>query len=142
MTRKDIFKSDANLLVCPTNGVGSMGAGLALRFKQNVSGLFEFYADCCKRGYQAPGQLQLFYDIDRDKHIVLFPTKRHWRDKSRIEDIELGLQHLRELLDWFDDDMVVAMPRIGCGLGGLSWKDVKPLIQRYLKDSELDFMEA
>ena len=134
--KQDIFKSDAQILVCPVNNVGVMGAGLALQFAKRVDGLESFYKDACKRGYLEPGELQFYYDIDANKHVCLFPTKRDWRKPSRLEDIDKGLEKLRYYMDFFGDEMKVAIPRIGCGLGSLPWEKVKPLIQKRLLPSQ------
>lgn len=66
------------------------------------------------------------------KFIINFPTKRHWRGKSRIEDIEIGLIALRELLH-VKQIKSVAIPPLGSGLGGLDWKRVRPRIEKALK---------
>lgn len=60
-----------------------------------------------------------------------FPTKRHWRDSSRIEDVESGLVALVETIA--EHGMrSIAVPALGCGLGGLAWMDVRPRIERAL----------
>lgn len=141
MTRQDIFRSDAEILVCPVNGVGVLGAGLAMQFRNRVDGLEAFYKDCCKRGFLKPGDVQWYYDIDSGKQICLFPTKRHFRDRSRLDDIDAGLIKLQWWLDWFGESYRVAMPRIACGLGGQQWQDVKPLIEKRLNQKQIVYME-
>jgi O-acetyl-ADP-ribose deacetylase (regulator of RNase III) len=63
------------------------------------------------------------------KYIINFPTKRHWRGKSRIEDIEAGLKALIEVVRRLDIKSI-GIPPLGCGLGGLNWREVRPLIEQ------------
>ena len=86
----DILKSGAEALVNTVNCVGVMGRGIALQFKNAFPDNFAAYASACKRGEVQPGRMFVF-DTGRlipPKYIINFPTKRHWRGKSRIEDIE------------------------------------------------------
>lgn len=132
-TRGDILKSEAEALVNTVNCVGVMGRGLALQFKQAFPANFQAYAAACQRGEVAPGRM---FVLDADRHtlprfIINFPTKRHWRDKSRIEDIEAGLAALvAELRS--RNIRSIAIPPLGSGLGGLDWADVRPRIERAL----------
>jgi O-acetyl-ADP-ribose deacetylase (regulator of RNase III) len=125
----DIFQSPAQVLTNAVNCVGVMGKGIALEFKNRFVGLFEAYETLCDKGEVKPGQPYL-WENDRVQ-ILNFPTKRHWRDDSRIEDIEAGLKFLAENYAKMGIDSL-AMPALGCGLGGLSWSDVQPLIDKYL----------
>jgi O-acetyl-ADP-ribose deacetylase (regulator of RNase III) len=64
-------------------------------------------------------------------YIVNFPTKRHWRSKSRIEDIESGLHALADEIQRLGIRSI-AVPALGCGNGGLDWQDVRPRIEAVL----------
>lgn len=69
--------------------------------------------------------------------IILFPTKDHWRLKSRIEWIDQGLACLRDSYQKWGLKSI-AMPQLGCGLGGLQWERVKPVIERYFVEEPVD----
>ena len=127
--RGDIFKENVEALVNPVNCVGIMGAGLALQFKKVYSENFRLYAAACQQGKVQPGQMFItrFGISSNPKWIINFPTKRHWRNKSRIEDIVSGLVTLREEV-LSKDIQSIAIPPLGCGLGGLKWADVWPHI--------------
>ena len=132
-TTGDIFKADAEALVNPVNCVGVMRKGLALQFENAYPDNFEAYRSACKRGAVVPGQMFIFKTgaSTNPRYIINFPTKRHWRNKSRIEDVESGLQALAEdLISW--GIRSVAVPPLGCGLGGLEWSEVRPRIESYL----------
>lgn len=128
----DLLKADAQALVNPVNCVGVMGKGLALQFKQAYPGNDISYRAACERGELRPGTLHV-YQVrplgQAPRWIVNVPTKRHWRDASRIEDVESGLG---ALVAWVQqaDVRSIAVPALGCGLGGLAWSDVRPLIDR------------
>src|SRR5204863_7509886 len=92
----NILKADAEALVNTVNCVGYMGKGIALQFKKAFPENFKAYAKACRNEEIQPGKMFIF-PIDEDKnpkYIINFPTKRHWREKSRIEDIKIGLQDL------------------------------------------------
>jgi O-acetyl-ADP-ribose deacetylase (regulator of RNase III) len=125
----DIFQSPAQVLTNTVNCVGVMGKGVALEFKKRYTGLFESYKALCDKQAVAPGKPYL-WENDRVQ-VLNFPTKRHWKDDSRLDDIEAGLKYLSENYASMGIDSL-AMPALGCGNGGLNWNDVKPLIDKYL----------
>ena len=130
LQKGDILDSDAEALVNAVNCVGIMGKGLALLFKKAYPQNFKFYACACEHGEVHLGSM-LVYDLNRmtgPRYIINFPTKQHWKNQSRLEDIEAGLKDLvktvREL-----HIQSIAIPPLGCGLGGLKWSDVRPRIE-------------
>ena len=137
----DIFAEDAEALVNPVNCVGVMGRGLALQFKKAFPDNFRAYAKACEHGHVRPGHMFVFEtrQLTAPRMIINFPTKRHWRDDSRIEDIEAGLTALVEVI-CAHDIRSIAVPSLGCGLGGLDWRDVRPVIETAL--SGLDNLEV
>ena len=133
----DIFREDVEALVNSVNCVGVMGRGIALQFKNLFPDNYEAYADACKQGEVRPGRMFVYESgkMTNPRYIINFPTKRHWRGKSRIEDIEDGLKELvREIRE--RNIRSIAIPPLGTNLGGLSWADVRPRIESAL--GELD----
>ena len=126
----NIFDSQVRVLVNPVNVVGVMGKGLALEFKQRWPHMFEIYKERCLNDCFWIGELLLVKEEDHD--ILLFPTKRHWRSKAKIEDIEIGLIYFVRDYGKLGIESI-AFPMLGCGLGGLAWEDVKPLMVKYLE---------
>ena len=125
----DIFQSPAQVLTNTVNCVGIMGKGVALEFKNRFPKLFNDYRQKCDNGQVVPGKPYLWED--ESTQILNFPTKRHWRDNSLLQDVEDGLKHLASSYEQMGLQSI-AMPALGCGLGGLSWSDVQPLIEKYL----------
>lgn len=126
----DIFESTAHALVNPVNCEGVMGNGLALSFKNRFPGLFEAYKNDLFMSTLGIGEPMIWKG---PRWVVNFATKESWRKPSKMEYIEWGLKSLRErLADWGVTS--IALPRLGCGLGGLAWADVKPLVEKYLGD--------
>lgn len=126
----DLLKSDVEALVNTVNTVGVMGKGIALQFRQASSNeYFKEYQRACTTKELDIGKVHLFHlsSVSNPKFIISFPTKKHWRGKSKIEDIKLGLKSLVKLVTE-RDIRSIAIPPLGCGNGGLNWKDVKPLI--------------
>ena len=133
--RGDLLAADADALVNPVNTAGAMGKGLALLFKRAHPDNFAAYAAACRAGELRPGHVHVH---DRGataapRWIVNFPTKRHWRSPSRPDDIRAGLQDLRRVLT---ERRIrsVAVPALGCGLGGLARDDVLAMIVAALGD--------
>lgn len=127
----NLFESGCDALVNPINCTSAMGKGLALDFRKRFPGLYEQHVKLANAGFIQPGQLTVFQG---DGPIVIgLPTKRHWRDASRLEDVRLGVKALRSLLEANLAVRSVAIPALGCGLGGLKWASVKDVILRELE---------
>ena len=129
----DIFQDDAEALVNPVNCVGTMGKGLALEFKKRFPDNFREYAGECRDGRMRPGRMSVFrtHRNDPPTYIINFPTKRDWRNPSRMEDIEAGVKALaREIRD--RGIRSVAVPALGSGLGQLPWERVRAAIEEGL----------
>jgi O-acetyl-ADP-ribose deacetylase (regulator of RNase III) len=125
----DILAEDVEALVNTVNCVGVMGRGIALQFKRAFPDNFRAYVAACKRQEVRIGQM-FFYEpntLQNPKYIINFPTKYHWRSPSRLEYIEAGLDTLVKEVN-SRQIRSLAIPPLGCGLGGLSWDDVKPRI--------------
>ena len=133
-TTGDILSSDAEALVNTVNCVGIMGRGIALQFKNNFPENFKAYEAACARDEVKPGKMFVFETrmLTGPKYIVNFPTKRHWKGKSRIEDIDSGLKALAEEIR-NRGILSIAVPPLGSGLGGLNWGDVRPRIVEALR---------
>lgn len=136
-TSGDMFAVAADIRVNTVNCVGVMGAGAALEFRRRYPAMFRSYADACRRGEVRPGALHVW--TDGDIEIVNLPTKRHFRNPSRYEDVESGLAALRaHLLP--RGAVRVTMPAPGCGCGGLEWPRVSGMVLAHLGDVEADVM--
>lgn len=129
-TQGNLLEADAEALVNTVNCVGVMGKGIALQFKQAFPDNFAHYAKTCKAGQMQPGRVLVFATggMLNPKYIMNFPTKRHWKGKSRMEDIESGLVDLIAQIRRLDIRSI-AVPPLGAGLGGLSWPEVKQRIE-------------
>lgn len=130
----NILHADVEALVNTVNCVGVMGRGIALQFKNAFPENFRAYVKACEREELQPGRMFIFEtgNLGNPKYIVNFPTKRHWRGKSRMEDVESGLLDLVDVIRRYDIRSI-AVPPLGSGLGGLDWKDVKPRVASALE---------
>jgi len=130
----DILAEDAEALVNTVNCVGVMGRGIALQFKKAFPPNFKAYEVACRHGEVEPGRMFVFEtgQFTNPRYVINFPTKRHWRGKTRLEDIEAGLEALvGEIRS--RGIRSIAIPPLGSGLGGLEWADVRPRIERALQ---------
>lgn len=130
----DILRADAEALVNTVNCVGIMGRGVALQFKNDFPENFKAYEAACARDEVQPGKMFVFETrtLTNPKFIINFPTKRHWRGKSRMEDIDSGLKALVEVIR-SGGIRSIAIPPLGSGLGGLNWAEVRPRIVEALR---------
>ncbi len=148
LAKGDMFFSTAQTLTVSVNTVGIMGKGLASRAKYQFPDVYVKYQDACRKKTLKMGKPVLYKrgsDIEKtlsdesdslntqngERWFLLFPTKNHWRDDSPIDGIEEGLQWLVKNCKKVGIKSI-AMPALGCGLGGLHWKDVGPLMCKYL----------
>lgn len=126
ITKGDMFSLSKKKIpiVIPVNTVGVMGKGVALRFKKEHPLLYKTYRGMCKANSLKIGHPVVFVD-DKGTYI-LFPTKEHWRNPSKIEWIREGLLFIKDNLSNFSQ---IAMPALGCGNGGLKWDAVRDLVK-------------
>ena len=135
----NIFFTNLQTITITVNCVGVMGKGLALQAKDLFPEIEKYYKNICESKEMKLGNIFIFdkkldtlMDSNEDfKKILLFPTKDHWRNESKIIDIEKGLQ---QLLEKFRELKIesLAISALGCGYGGLSWEEVGPLMYKYL----------
>ena len=132
-TGHDMFTDDADVRVNAVNQVGVMGAGLAAQFRARDRAYFADYRAKCRAGRIKVGTIDVF-DQATPK-IASVPTKRHWRDASRLADVIAGIEALGR---WAKANAPVriAVPALGCGLGGLRWEAVRPHIERVFAGEE------
>jgi O-acetyl-ADP-ribose deacetylase (regulator of RNase III) len=129
----DMLESDAEALVNTVNCVGVMGRGIALQFRKAFPANYKAYKAACEANEMQPGKMFVVElgALASPKYIINFPTKRHWKGKSRIEDIAAGLDDLVQVIRE-RGIRSIAVPPLGCGLGGLDWQKVRPIIESKL----------
>lgn len=133
----DFFEFDADIRINTVNCVGVMGAGVALAFKKKYPDMFKEYVQQCKSGQIRPGKPSIWHSGDmlsKGIEVINFPTKNDWKKPSEYEYVESGLRWLANYLSK-REGLVVTLPALGCGHGGLNWDKVKTLIEGYLSDS-------
>lgn len=134
----DLFAQPVEALVNTVNCVGVMGKGVALEFKRRWPDNYKAYKRVCDARELTPGRMFVFdrgklFRDEGPRYIINFPTKNHWRSKSTLEYVSAGLD---ALIDEIRERGIssIAMPPLGCGNGGLDWKDVRPLIESRLAE--------
>jgi len=133
----NLLEAKTEALTNAVNTVGVMGKGIALQFKKAFPNNYDIYKEACKNDDIAIGKLLVYKEVstEGEKFIINFPTKKHWRAKSKIEYIEAGLIDLVKVIETYQIKSI-AIPPLGCGNGGLDWNEVLPLIEKYLADLE------
>lgn len=134
-TTGDIFQSSAAALVNPCNCVGVMGGGLAALFARRYPDMNQDYKRYCAAGSLKPGGVHV-YGLDLDGFVFNVATKDHWMTDSKYEWIEHGLKEITKLMRELDLKSL-AIPALGCGLGGLDWNIVKGMIEKHAKEPRM-----
>jgi O-acetyl-ADP-ribose deacetylase (regulator of RNase III) len=126
----DLLEQRVDAIVNTVNIVGVMGKGIALQFRRKWPANYKAYEAACKRKEVVPCKMFVFDNggLVEPKYIINFPTKRHWRQPSRMSDIVCGLVDLVHQVKELKIKSI-AIPPLGCGNGGLNWSEVKPLIE-------------
>ena len=129
----NLFDAPTEALVNTVNTVGVMGKGIALMFKEAFPDNFRAYGEAVKREEVRIGHMFVTenHALDGPQWLINFPTKKHWRQPSRLEWIVTGLEDLRRVVEEKGIHSI-ALPPLGCGNGGLDWSDVRPVIERAL----------
>lgn len=126
----DLLADSAVALVNAVNTVGVMGAGIAQQFKKQYPDMFTEYEKACHEGEVTLGKMHVVL-IEKDgekKYIINFPTLEHWSDTSELKHIEAGLADLVKTVQEKEIPSI-AIPPLGCGVGGLEWEDVRQRIE-------------
>lgn len=135
-TTGNIIEADTEALVNTVNTVGVMGKGIALAFKKAFPNNYKIYRQACQDKEFNIGNLLITNTGQlTPKYVVNFPTKEHWRGRSKIEFVEIGMKELvREIT--LRNIKSIAIPPLGCGNGGLNWTEVKPIILKSIETLE------
>jgi O-acetyl-ADP-ribose deacetylase (regulator of RNase III) len=133
----NMLDAKVEALVNTVNTVGVMGKGIALMFKEAFPDNYLSYEAACKADKVKVGHIFVFerHDMFGPKWIINFPTKKHWRNPTKLEWVVEGLNDLRTFIAE-KGIKSIALPPLGCGNGGLDWQDVRKAIQDTLAGME------
>lgn len=126
----NLLDADVEAVVNTVNTVGVMGKGIALMFKERYPENFRAYEAACKAGEVQVGRMFVTAtgELNGPRWVINFPTKQHWRHPSHREWIEAGLEDLVQVVRE-KGIRSLALPPLGCGNGGLDWREVRTLIE-------------
>lgn len=137
ITKGDLLKQyEVDAIVNTVNCVGVMGKGIALQFKKKWPANFKAYAAACKTNEVKLGEMFIFDlgQLATPRFIINFPTKGHWKSKSRLIDIKNGMADLIKKMTELKIKSI-AVPPLGCGNGGLDWGEVREVIEKAFEDA-------
>ena len=138
-TTGNILDATEEAIVIPVNCVGVAGAGLALQCKEKYPWWYTNYHHWCQSGKSGIGKLTDYLLMGTPRWIISFPTKKHWRNPSHICYIMCGLEALVDFVE-LKNIKSVAVPWLGCGLGGLNKGEVRKLFEKYFVDSDVEYV--
>lgn len=129
-TQGNLLESSSEALINTVNEVGVMGKGIAMMFREAFPQNTRIYETACKAGEVKVGKMLVTRERDQigQPWIINFPTKKHWRNPSKLEWVREGL---RDLVQVITDRQIrsIAVPPLGCGNGGLDWRQVREEIE-------------
>lgn len=131
----DLFCSSMSTIVNTVNCVGVMGKGIAKQFKEMYPWMYENYVFLCREHQVKPG-IPYPYEVTPFLTVINFPTKNHWRDPSKIEWIQMGLNIFVDAYKQWEIKSI-AFPALGCNNGNLRWDIVKPLMTEVLSKIDI-----
>lgn len=137
LSREGMPESQHRAIVSPVNCVGVSGAGLAKQMRLHFPDYHRLYLEDCNTGELIVGRPTIIIP-DQRTEIILFPTKNNWRNPSEYEYIRDGLWEIKKMVEEGEIIDTIAMPKIGCGLGGLDWNTVYFMIESILGDLQVD----
>lgn len=131
----NLLEADVDALVNTVDTVGVMGKGVALQFRRAFPSMFEDYARAAKAACVELGQMHVWPTgaLNLPRYVINFPTKDHWRARSKLADIDSGLRDLVRVIRKYEISLI-AIPPLGCGNGGLAWREVEPRIRAALSE--------
>ena len=129
-TQGNLLEAPVEALVSTVNEVGVMGKGIALMFRESFPDNTRVYAAACKAGEVRVGRMLVTENptLIGPRWIINFPTKKHWRNPSKLEWVRAGLKDLACAVQEHGIRSV-AVPPLGCGNGGLEWDQVRQEIE-------------
>ena len=131
----NILDDDADAIVVPVNTVGVMGKGLAKEFADLYPVSKAAYRRFCNDNTLRIGSVVFTQEYHAKTKCIFFPfffpTKGHWLEKSSLTDIAMSFGYLARVLLNSRSLTTLAIPALGCGLGGLDWQDVEPLLLQF-----------
>jgi len=117
------------------NCKGKMGKGIAVMFREMWPEMYDLYNRLCREGTFRPGNVMHWQsDEFGDPHVFNLFTQDHWKDKATLAAIEQAVLDMIEIMEE-QEIPTVTMPRIGAGLGGLPWAEVRDLLVRIGEDA-------
>src|SRR3989344_5644650 len=137
--RGDILEVKIDAIAHGCNTQGIMNAGLARVLKKRYPAMYREYKSYCEAGLFQPGDVHFYRNPEKNNpHIINVATQVDLRrGAAKLEDVRRGLEKLEESYgEWGLTNL--ALPRIGCGLGGLKWRDVREAVRDVFSDSDLE----
>ena len=133
----DLFANShqAQALAHGCNCIGSMGAGIAVGFRERSPEIYEQYKARCKaepRQFNL-GDCWLWKDESRPWVFNLGTQEKVWHARASYEAIETALGRMRGQAD-AEGVLSIALPKIGVGYGGLSWTKVRAIVEKVFGD--------
>lgn len=134
----DLFANryHAQALAQGVNCRGSMGAGIAVGFRERYPEMYDEYRRRCKAVPRElnPGDVWLWRAETGQPWVFNLATQEdYWRSRATYAAVEQALRRTRALAEEVGLRSLAA-PRIGAGYGGLSWRKLRVIFEAAFGD--------
>lgn len=120
----DLFDSGLPALAHGCNLQGVMGAGIAVEFRTQYPAMFDRYQALCAERKFHLGSVFPYRDPETGTYIFNLGTQPRPGRCASLLAIEFAIiEALDTAIQWKIPR--IGLPRIGCGIGGLEWSDVR-----------------
>ena len=123
----NLFTTKADVLFHGCNTKGKMFAGIAKEFYLLYPEMFKEYKQLCDEGEYSVGDCHLFLSEKDRKFIANLATQEFPGKDARLYAVEESFEKLCVECNRLNLQNLVG-PRIGCGIGGLNWGDVRTVL--------------
>jgi O-acetyl-ADP-ribose deacetylase (regulator of RNase III) len=137
----DILLSSAKSIVHGVAPNDDFHHGLALQLRERMPAMYKDFRHYCQTQHPKSGELWTWMSADGRYLVNLFTQDAAYAHGSKPGHATVShVNHtLHALRNFTQKEKVssLALPRLACGVGGLDWNDIKPLIEKHLGDLKI-----
>lgn len=137
----DILLTKAQVIAHGVAPNDPFSSGLALQLRNSWPSMYKDFRHYCQSRHPKTGGLWAWMGADGKRVVNLFTQDAAYHagekpGRATLNHVGHALRELRQLIE-SENFSSVSLPRLATGVGGLQWKDVKPLIAQNLGDLKI-----
>jgi O-acetyl-ADP-ribose deacetylase (regulator of RNase III) len=137
----DILLTEAQVIAHGVAPSDDFAQGLALKLREQYPAMAKDFRHYCHIEHPRPGDVWAWAGTGGTRVVNLMtqeaaPNKGANPGKASTHNVNAALRNFRQLIER-EGFTSVALPRLATGVGGLDWRDVRPLILNHLGDLDI-----